>query len=236
MKKLLIIFFVFSGIHMAFAQSQKADLVVAKSSIKFENSKKNAAKFKVNETQDTLTIDMYEVFDVQKALPLIAEKLQLNPERTKYITEIRPSGKKIHRDLIIIYPEKKKKETKPYEGPLSVAYTIGRHTDQFDLKFKYFNNYGIVATFGNSFYRGDLGRHFLYLGFSKDFESLGDGKWQGVASVGPIAVATHQENELSVGAAAVVTLQREFTKNTFFGPKLIIGNYNEIGFSLSTRF
>ena len=87
------------GVQEAFAQ-KKENLVVVNSSIKFENSKKKVADFNVNETQDTLIIDMYEVFDVQKALPLIAEKLQLNPNRTKVITEIRPSGKKIYRDLI----------------------------------------------------------------------------------------------------------------------------------------
>lgn len=223
------------GVQEAFAQKNE-NLVVVNSSIKFENSKKKVADFNVNETQDTLIIDMYEVFDVQKALPLIAEKLQLNPNRTKVITEIRPSGRKIYRDLIIVYPSKKKKVSKKYDGPLSIAYTIGRHTDQLDLKFNYLNNYGVVASFGNSFYRGDMSRHFLYFGFSRDFDALSGGKWQGVASVGPIAVATHQENELQVGAAAIISLQREFSTNAFFGPRLIIGNYNEIGFTLSTRF
>lgn len=219
------------------AQNKSQDLIVSNNKLKYENGKKVVAEFKTNETLDTLIIDMYELFDVQKALPLIAANLKLNPKRTKYIQEVRPSGKKVYRDLIIVYPEKvKKKDTKPYDGPLSLAYTLGRHTDQLELKLKYFNNYGVVASFGNSFYRGDLNRHFLYLGLSKDFDRLANTKWQGMASVGPIAVATHQTNELVVGAVANISIQREFTTNTFFGPKIIIGNYNEIGFSLSTRF
>lgn len=237
MKKLILLLHILLVAPQCFAQEKQQKLIVTKNAIKLENGKKVIANFKTNAAQDTLIIDMYEVFNVQKSLPLIAEKLSLNPIRTKYITEIRPEGNRIHRDLLILYPEKKQKaEPKIYEGPLSVAYTIGRHTDQIDLKFKYLKSYGVIASFGNSFYRGDLDRHFLYIGFSKDFEKLGNTKWQGVASVGPIAVATQLKNELQVGAVAIVGIQREFTTNTFFGPKLIIGNYNEFGFSLSTRF
>ena len=89
---------------------------------------------------------MYEVFDVQKALPLIAEKLQLNPNRTKVITEIRPSGKKNISRLDYSVSLKEKKVSKKYDGPLSIAYTID-DIQTLDLKFNYLNSYGVVASF-----------------------------------------------------------------------------------------
>lgn len=222
----------------SFAQSKSETIVIGRGVVRTQLTNKLIGTYELNEKQDTLIVEMSEMFSVQKALPEMASKLEIDPKKVRYIKEVQPSGKTIYRELAIVIPEGNSapKPTSKKNSLIAVGYGIGRHTDQLDIKVRYFKTYGIHGIFGNSFYRGDLATHFLFLGASNDFEYMRGTKWQGVMSLGPIAVAKQNTNELEVGMAVIFNVEREFTENLFFGPRLIIGNYNELGFCLSTRF
>jgi len=38
------------------------------------------------------------------------------------------------------------------------------------------------------------------------------------------------------GPVGIIKIQRPYSNNSFFGPKVIFGAHNEVGFSISTRF
>jgi len=220
------------------AQSNSEAIIIGRGVVRTQLTNQIIGKFELSDNKDTLLVEMSQMFNVQKALPTMATKLEIDPSKVRFLKERQPSGKTVYRELAIVIPEvKKNKKASPNSNSIiALGYSIGRHTDQLDIKVRYYNTYGIHGIFGNSFYRGDLSTHFLFLGASNDFEYFRGTKWQGVISLGPIAVAKQNTNELEVGAAIIFNIEREFTENIFFGPRLIIGNYNELGFCLSTRF
>jgi hypothetical protein len=175
---------------------------------------------------DTLKIVLFEKANVESMVPNMVIELGVDPKAVHYISESSFMGKGSIRELEVYIPSPKK--TPPSKDRVQFAYNLGRHTDMVSLRLKYYRYYGIDATLGTSIHRIDNQKNFAYLGLSNEFNQFYRLGWRGHASIGPILMVTSNTNEMSVSGAACLSLQKSFGANAYFGPKWIIGGYNEL--------
>ena len=237
MKKFLLICLLVAPMSFVFGQS--SSLIIKKRKILNATTRETIATYKLNDRQDTLMVKLNTEFNINKALPEMSMKLRVNPKMLKYVAETQANGNKVYRELAIIVPDSKiKKAIKPLNSPtvFSASYSLGRHTDQFSGVFRYLGSFGIEGTIATSLYRGDVFDNYLYLGLSQDFDDLYYTNWQGRFSLGPIVVAETGRNAFTSGFVVVGALHRKIDDNFYFGPKIMLGSFNEFSFSISTRF
>lgn len=240
-KKALLFGLCLLAFNPAFGQSKKP--IVAKNKIVNSSNGDIMARFNLSEGKDTLIVELYDDFNVNPSVPEMTEKLKADPELLKYIQETLQDGTVNHRALTIVVPEQKgkkdlPKKIQPLKSPkrFSIDYSLGRHTDQFSGKFRYAGSFGIEGTVATSLYRGDVSDNYLYLGLSQDFDQLYYTKWQGHFSLGPIVNVQAGTSEILPGLVVVGSLYRQIDGNFYFGPKIMLGSFNELSFSISTRF
>jgi hypothetical protein len=199
-----------------------------------ENEKIMSGKNKVGTylvTSDTLKIVLFEDIDVDKLIPDMILAMKEDPKSINYISESSFTGKGSIRRVDVYIPSKKK--FTPSSDRIQLSYNLGRHTDILSAKLKYFKSYGIEAAFATSLHRGDNKDHFLYLGLSSDFNLFYRSGWRGSFSAGPILQAKTGQNELLVSATTCTTFNKSLGKNSYFGPKLYLGLYNELALGLT---
>ena len=218
------------------AQEKIEDISVGNGVIRTLETRRVIARFTKNNSGDTVTINMTEYFPFKKALPEIARKMSVEKGKTTYIRVKDPTNTITYQELSIFVPNSKQDPDSTINNSISFNYAIGRHTDQFGVKINYINHYALDFQIGTSIYRGDLNQHFLYFGLCNEFNSIYGSDWAGSFSAGAIGISYFDTDELTFGAVGIITLSKKFAKNSFFGPKLIFGKHNELGFSISTRF
>ena len=236
MKKLSIIIFLFLIGFTSNAQEKVEAVVIGQGVIRTQDSREIVARFYANKGGDTVTIDMAQYVPIKKALPKIAQRLGIEKDKTTILKVVEPNNTITYQTLNILAPDSNGSADSTYNSPISLGYAIGRHTDQFNVRLRYNKGFGIDFHLGTSIYRGDLNSHFLFVGFSNDFQSLFGSEWGGVFSAGILGMVFYDNEEMLTGPAGIINIQRPYSKNSSFGPKFIFGAYNEVGFSISTRF
>jgi hypothetical protein len=236
MKKLSIIIFLFLVGFTSNAQEKVEAVVIGQGVIRTQDSREIVARFYTNKGSDTITIDMAQYVPIKKSLPKIAQRLGIEKDKTTILKVVEPNNTITYQTLNILAPDSKSSADSSYNSPISLGYAIGRHTDQFNVRLRYYKGFGIDFHLGTSIYRGDLNSHFLFVGLYNDFQSLFGSEWGGVFSAGALGMVFYDNEEMLTGPAGIITFQRPYSKNSFFGPKFIFGAYNEVGFSISTRF
>lgn len=242
MKKFLLLCALIAPMSLAFGQS--SGTIVKKKKILNATTGATIATYKLNEGRDTLKVSLNTKFNINRTLPEMSMKLRVDPETLKYVAETQPNGNMVYRELSIVVPESKgekkpiEKAIKPLKSPkvFSASYAMGRHTDQFSGVFRYAGSFGIEGSIATSLHRGDVFDNYLYLGLSQDFDGLYYTKWQGHFSLGPIVVAEAGKSEFTPGLVVVGALHRQIDRNFYFGPKIMLGSFNEFSFTISTRF
>lgn len=220
----------------AHAQKKVEPVVIGNGVIRTQESREIIARFYKNDNSDTVTIDMTELIPFKKSLPKITQKLGIEKDKTTVLKVVKPDNSITYQTLDILAPDSKGSSEDLYNGPISLGYSIGRQTDQFNVRLRYYKGFGLDFHLGTSIYRSDLNNHFLFIGLSNDFKSVFGTEWGGVFSAGALGMVYYDNNEMTTGPVGIIKIQRSFSKNSFFGPKLIFGTHNEMGFSISTRF
>jgi hypothetical protein len=236
MKKLSIIIFLFLISFTSNAQEKVEAVVIGQGVIRTQDSREIVARFYANKGGDTVTIDMAQYVPIKKSLPKIAQRLGIEKDKTTILKVVEPNNTITYQTLNILAPDSNGSADSIYNSPISLGYAIGRHTDQFNVRLRYYKGFGIDFHLGTSIYRGDLNSHFLFVGLSNDFQSLFGSEWGGVFSAGALGMVFYDNEEMLTGPAGIINIQRPYSKNSSFGPKFIFGAYNEVGFSISTRF
>jgi hypothetical protein len=236
MKKLSIIIFLFLISFTSNAQEKVEAVVIGQGVIRTQDSREIVARFYANKGGDTVTIDMAQYVPIKKSLPKIAQRLGIEKDKTTILKVVEPNNTITYQTLNILAPDSNGSADSTYNSPISLGYAIGRHTDQFNVRLRYYKGFGIDFHLGTSIYRGDLNSHFLFVGLSNDFQSLFGSEWGGVFSAGALGMVFYDNEEMLTGPAGIINIQRPYSKNSSFGPKFIFGAYNEVGFSISTRF
>lgn len=238
MKKLLAtICLTIVAVNLHAQENKKIEsIIIGNGVIRTQDSRDIVARFYANEAEDTVTINMNEFIPVKKALPQIAQKLRLKKGKTTFLKLIEPDNTVVYQSLDILAPDRKAVNADIYKSPVSLGYSIGRHTDQYNVRFRLDKGYGIDIHYGTSLYRGDVNAQFFYLGLSNEVNSILGSNWAGVFSAGAIGLTFYQNDEMILGPVGIIKFERPFTKTSLFGPKFIFGAHNEIGFAISTRF
>jgi len=179
---------------------------------------------------DTLKIVKFEKFNVDPFIPEIVLSTDVDPKAIHYISESSFMGQGSVRELDVFIPDAKR--TPPVKNMVHLNYSIGRHTDQLGIRIKYYQYYGIEAIGGTSLHRGDNKMNFLYLGLSNEMNLFYRAGWRGQISAGPILIAESNVNEMTVTGAVVGSLQKRATERLTFGPRVIVGGYNEVSMSM----
>lgn len=175
---------------------------------------------------DTLKIVLFEKANVESLIPEMIMTLKVNPKSVSYISESSFMGTGSVRELEVYIPEPKK--TPPSKDRVQFSYDLGRHTDMLGLRIKYYKYYGIEMIGGTSVHRLDVENNFAYIGLSNEFNQFYSFGWRGHASLGPLLLVKTGSNEMTVTGAACVSLQKSIGVNSYFGPRWIIGGYNEL--------
>ena len=236
MKKLSTIIFLFLIGFTSNAQEKVEAVVIGQGVIRTQDSREIVARFYANKGGDTVTIDMAQYVPIKKSLPKIAQRLGIEKDKTTILKVVEPNNTITYQTLNILAPDSNGSADSTYNSPISLGYAIGRHTDQFNVRLRYYKGFGIDFHLGTSIYRGDLNSHFLFVGLSNDFQSLFGSEWGGVFSAGALGMGFYDNEEMLTGPVGIINIQRPYSKNSSFGPKFIFGAYNEVGFSISTRF
>lgn len=179
---------------------------------------------------DTLKIVKFEKFNVDPFIPEIVLSTDKDPKAIHYISESSFMGEGFVRELDVFIPDVKR--TPPVKNVVHINYSVGRHTDQLGIRIKYYQYYGIEAIAGTSLHRGDNQMNFLYLGLSNEMNLFYRAGWRGQVSAGPILLAESNVNEMTVTGAVVGSLQKRATDRFTFGPRVIVGGYNEVSMSM----
>ena len=161
--------------------------------------------------------------------------VEVPKDKTTILKVIEPDNTIVYQEMNILAPISQT-PIDTINTPLSLGYAIGRHTDQFNFRLRYYKGFGLDFHVGTSIYRGDLNRHFIYMGLSNDFSSIFGTQWDGVFSAGSLVMRYYDNDQMTMGPVGILTLQRSYSENSSFGPKVIFGTHNELGFSISTRF
>jgi hypothetical protein len=236
MKKLntLIVAIILSATSVT-AQEKVEAITIGNGLIRTQDSRDIIGRFYKNDAGDTITIDLKEMIPVKKAIPKISQKLGVPKDKTIILKVVEPNNTIVYQELNILAPNvKPPKDT--INSPLTLGYSIGRHTDQFNVRLRYNKSFNLDFHLGTSVYRGDLNSHFLFIGLSNEFRSMFGTEWDGVFSAGGLGGVYYENEEMTLGPVGIISIQREYTSKTLFGPKLIFGVHNEVGFAISTRF
>tara|TARA_B110000503_G_scaffold17759_1_gene25940 strand:+ start:8934 stop:9644 length:711 start_codon:yes stop_codon:yes gene_type:complete len=219
------------------AQAQKKieAIVIGQRVVRTQDSREIVARFYKNDAGDTVTIDMTEFIPLQKSLPKIAQNLGIEKNKTTILKVVEPDNTITYQTLNILAPDIAKARDSTSYSPISLGYSIGRHTDQFNVNLRYYKSFGVGFHLGTSIYRGDLNSHFLFIGLYNDFQSIFGTEWGGVFSAGAMGIVFYDKEGMITGPVGIIKIQRPYAKNLFFGPKFIFGAHNEVGFSISTR-
>lgn len=179
---------------------------------------------------DTLKIVKFEKFNVDPFIPEIVLATEKDPKSINWVSESSFMGDGSVRELDVYIPEPKR--TPPLKNNIHINYSVGRHTDQLGIRLKYFKYYGIEAIGGMSVHRSDNYRQFLYLGLSNEMNLFYRAGWRGQVSAGPILLLETNTNEMTVTGTFVGSLQKKTSERLSFGPRVMIGGYNEVSMSM----
>lgn len=179
---------------------------------------------------DTLKIVKFEKFNVDPFIPQIVLATEKDPKSINYISESSFMGEGSVRELDVYIPDPKR--TPPVKNRIHLNYSVGRHTDQIGFRMKYFKYYGVEAIAGTSIHRGDNQINFMYLGLSNEMNLFYRAGWRGQVSLGPILVAESGVNEMVITGAGVASLQKRASDRITFGPRVMVGGYNEVSMSM----
>lgn len=179
---------------------------------------------------DTLKIVKFEKFNVDPFIPQIVLATERDPKSINYISESSFMGEGSVRELDVYIPEAKK--TPPVKNRIHLNYSVGRHTDQLGIRVKYYKYYGVEAIAGTSIHRSDNQMNFMYLGLSNEMNLFYRSGWRGQISLGPILIAESGVDEMTITAAATASLQKRATDRLTFGPRIMVGGYNEVSMSM----
>lgn len=182
---------------------------------------------------DTLKIVKFEEFNIDNLIPEMIVSKKVDPTIVKYISESSFLGEGSVRNLEVYIPEPKK--TPPARQNFNMNFSLGRHTDIVGMRVKYYRYYGIEALAGISLHRTDSEKNFLFLGLSNEMNLFYRSGWKGHVALGPLLFAETGVNEMSVTGAASISL-RKSTNNWSFGPRLLIGGYNELALEMALSF
>ncbi|CAI8228036.1 MAG: Uncharacterised protein [Flavobacteriaceae bacterium] len=182
---------------------------------------------------DTLKIVKFEEFNVDDLIPEMVVSKEVDPTSIKYISESSFLGEGSVRNLEVYIPAPKK--TPPAKQNFNMNYSLGRHTDIVGLRVKYYRYFGIEALAGISVHRTDSEKNFMFLGLSNEMNLFYRTGWKGHVALGPLLYAETGVNEMTVTGAASISL-RKSTNNWSFGPRLLIGGYNELAFEMALSF
>lgn len=235
MRKLYTLIIALTITSGAMAQEKVESIVIGNGLIRTQDSRDIIGRFYKNDAGDTVTIDLKEYIPMKKSIPRIAQKLAIPKDKTVILKVVEPDNTVVYQEMNILAPNAQA-PVDTLNSPISLGYSIGRHTDQFNVRLRYFKGFGLDFHLGTSIYRGDLNSHFLYLGLSNDFRSVFGTQWDGVFSAGALGMVYYDNNEMTMGPVGIISLQRPFNEVSSFGPKVIFGTHNEVGFSISTRF
>jgi len=219
----------------AMAQEKVEAITIGNGLIRTQDSRDIIGRFYKNDAGDTVTIDLKQMIPVKKALPKISQKLGIPKDKTTILKVVEPNNKVVYQELNILAPNAKA-PADTINSPISLGYSIGRHTDQFNVRLRYFKGFGLDFHLGTSIYRSDLNSHFLYVGLSNDFKSMFGTEWDGIFSAGALGMVYYDNDEMLLGPVGIITIQRDYGPRSSFGPKFIFGAHNEGGFAISTRF
>lgn len=219
----------------AMAQEKVESIIIGNGLIRTQDSRDIIGRFYKNDAGDTVTIDLKEYIPMKKSIPRIAQKLAIPKDKTTILKVVEPDNTIVYQEMNILAPNAQA-PVDTLNSPISLGYAIGRHTDQFNVRLRYFKGFGLDFHLGTSIYRGDLNSHFMYMGLSNDFRSVFGTQWDGVFSAGALGMVYYDNNEMTMGPVGIITLQRPFNETSSFGPKMIFGTHNEVGFCISTRF
>lgn len=179
---------------------------------------------------DTLKIVKFQKFNVDPFIPEIVLATEKDPKSIHYISESSFMGDGSVRELDVYIPDTKR--TPPVNSRVHLNYSVGRHTDQLGIRVKYFKYYGVEAIGGTSIHRGDNQNHFMYLGLSNEMNLFYRAGWRGQISAGPILLVETNTNEMTVTGAVVGSLQKRASDRLTFGPRIMVGGYNEVSMSM----
>jgi len=235
MRRLYTLIIVLTINYGAMAQEKIESIVIGNGIIRTQDRGDIIGRFYKNNAGDTVIIDLKEYIPLKKSIPTISRKLAIPKDKTTILKIKEPDNTIVYQELNILAP-KTQSTVDTLISPISFGYTIGRHTDQFNIRYRYIDSYGFDFQVGTSAHRGDLNFNFLYIGLSSDFRSAYDTQWSGVFSAGAIGLKQYNEDEVIVGPVGIFCIHRPFSKFFSFGPKLIFGTHNELGFSISSRF
>lgn len=236
MRKLCTLIFLFLFVFSSKAQEKIEAVVIGQGVIRTQDAREIVGRFYKNKTGDTVTIDLKQYIPIKKSLPKIAQNLGIEKDKTTILKIAEPNNTITYQTLNILVPDSNEGSDTTYNSPISLGYAIGRHTDQFNVRLRYYKGFGLDFHLGTSIYRGDLNSHFLFVGLSNDFQSLFGSEWGGVFSAGALGMVFYDKEEVITGPVGIIKIQRPYSNNSFFGPKVIFGAHNEVGFSISTRF
>ena len=235
MRKLYILIIALTMTTGVMAQEKVESIIIGNGVIRTQDSRDIIGRFYKNDGGDTVTIDLKEYIPIKKSIPRISQKLALPKDKTTILKVIEPDNTIVYQEMNILAPISQA-PIDTINTPLSLGYAIGRHTDQFNFRLRYYKGFGLDFHVGTSIYRGDLNRHFIYMGLSNDFSSIFGTQWDGVFSAGSLVMRYYDNDQMTLGPVGILTLQRSYSENSSFGPKVIFGTHNELGFSISTRF
>lgn len=182
---------------------------------------------------DTLKIVKFEEFDIDALIPEMVVSKQIDPKSIHFISESSFMGEGSVRELEVYIPEPKK--TPPSKQTFSSNFSLGRHTDMIGLRVKYYKYYGIEAIAGTSVHRTDTEKNFLFLGLSNEMNLFYRSGWKGHVALGPILYVETGVNEMVVTGAASVSIRKSMNRLSF-GPRLLIGGYNELALEMALSF
>jgi len=179
---------------------------------------------------DTLKIVKFEKFNVDPFIPEIVLATGKDPKSIHYISESSFMGEGSVRELDVYIPDAKR--TPPVKNRMHLNYSVGRHTDQLGIRVKYFKYYGVEAIAGTSIHRSDNQINFMYLGLSNEMNLFYRTGWRGQVSLGPVLLAESGVNEMTITGAGCFSLQKRATDRLTFGPRIMVGGYNEVSMSV----
>jgi len=222
MKRIVITLVFIFGASASFGQSLKID----QNSIMDRDEK--VGSFET--VQDTLKIVKFKAMNIDYLIPDMVISLGVDPKQVKYISETSFLGEGSVRELEVYLPTPK--QTPPSKHLIQVNYHLGRHTDMYTARFKYYKYYGVELVGATSVYRGDRATNFVYLGLSNEFNQFYRLGWRGHISLGPIIIAEAGVDELTVTGALNFSLQKSINDRLSFGPKFFVGGYNELAMGI----
>jgi len=72
------------------AQSNSEAIIIGRGVVRTQLTNQIIGKFELSDNKDTLLVEMSQMFNVQKALPTMASKLEIDPSKVRFLKEVQP--------------------------------------------------------------------------------------------------------------------------------------------------